>query len=76
MLLQSVWQVPAKQYGAAHITALNASIRHRPYKPAQACAYQGLNEGVNDYKYVLRAAPSAVPHEGCEVSAAGQETHS
>ena len=39
MLLQSVWQVPAKQYGAAHITALNASIRHRPYKPAQACAY-------------------------------------
>ena len=46
-----------QQYGAAHITALNASIRHRPYKPAQACAYQGLNEVVSDYKYILRAAP-------------------
>ena len=34
----------------------NTSIR-RPYKPAQACAYQGLNEVVSDYKYVLRVAP-------------------
>ena len=51
MLLHIVWQIPAKQYGAAHKTALNAPIRHRPYKPAQACAYQDLNAVVNDYKY-------------------------
>ena len=75
MLLQSVWQVPAKHFGVASKAELNAPT-HRPYKPAQACAYQGLNEVVNDYKYVLRAAPSAVPLEGCEVSAKAQETRS